>query len=81
VIKIDRSFVEDIEGDRHNTALVAAIVAMGRGMGTHIVAEGIETAGQLNVLRRLGCRYGQGFLFSRPLPAADSSPSATYYAA
>jgi diguanylate cyclase len=81
VIKIDRSFVEDIEGDRHNTALVQAIVAMGRGMGTHIVAEGIESTGQLDVLRRLGCRYGQGFLFSRPLPAAESSPSATYYGA
>lgn len=67
IIKIDRSFVERLTGDRHAAALIQAIIAMCRGMDMEIVAEGIETEEQARVLSLLGCRYGQGFHFGRPM--------------
>lgn len=78
VIKIDRSFISGIEDQRYDTALIQAILAMAKGMELHLIAEGIETPGQRQLLRLLGCRYGQGFLFSKPLPASQSTPSALY---
>ena len=69
VIKIDRSFVDRMTADRTAAALVQAILAMANGMGLDIIAEGVETAQQRDLLRLLGCRYGQGYLFSKPLPA------------
>jgi EAL domain-containing protein (putative c-di-GMP-specific phosphodiesterase class I) len=71
VLKIDRSFVSGLESDRHDTALVQAILALGKGVDMEVVAEGIETPGQRQLLRLLGCRHGQGFLFAPPLPAAE----------
>ena len=71
VLKIDQSFVRDMADDRNSQALVEAMIVMAHKLGLKVVAEGIETAGQRDLLTALGCDYGQGFLFSRPVPAAD----------
>jgi diguanylate cyclase (GGDEF)-like protein/PAS domain S-box-containing protein len=68
ILKMDREFVADIERDRRGAALVASIVELGRTLGMDVVAEGVETAGQLAALRGMGCRYLQGWLFGRPVP-------------
>lgn len=70
-IKLDRSFVCDIDTNTADAALVRATVAMADCLGIPVVAEGIETAGQLSLLRAHGCREGQGFLFARPLVGAE----------
>lgn len=70
-LKIDRSFVRDLETNPQDTAIIRAIIAMGRALGLEIVAEGVETAGQSDFLASHGCQVFQGYLFSRPLPAAD----------
>lgn len=69
-LKIDRSFVSGVERDRDNAAIVTAIIAMAHGLGFEVVAEGVESALELDFLRRLGCEVCQGYLYSRPLPAA-----------
>lgn len=65
-IKIDRSFVSEIVGNRAIHELVAALVAFGRRLGARVVAEGVETATQLALLRDMGCDAAQGFLFGPP---------------
>ncbi len=70
-IKIDRSFLFDVETDRQAAAILEAIIALGRTVGKTVVAEGVETAGQLQFLRERGCEIGQGFYFSRPVPPAE----------
>lgn len=70
-LKIDRSFIRDLETDAHDAAIVRAILAMGQAMGLSIVAEGVETKGQLAFLLSHGCRLFQGYLFSKPLPAEE----------
>ncbi len=70
-LKIDRSFVHDIGHDRTSAALAKAIVALGTSLQLKVVAEGVETREQLMLLRGFGCHEIQGFLFSRPLPAAE----------
>jgi diguanylate cyclase (GGDEF)-like protein/PAS domain S-box-containing protein len=67
VLKIDRSFVAPMVAPSYDPRLVRAIIAMGESLGMRIVAEGIETPGQLEVLRALGCRMGQGYLFAHPM--------------
>jgi diguanylate cyclase (GGDEF)-like protein/PAS domain S-box-containing protein len=66
-LKIDRSFVQRHDG----TAVVQTIVALARSLGVAIVAEGIEQPAQLAALRAMGCEYGQGYLFARPMDPAD----------
>src|SRR5258706_5152685 len=68
-LKIDQSFVRDITVDPNDTAIVVAIINMARSFDLETIAEGIETAGQLALLRSKGCRIGQGFYFSRPVRA------------
>ena len=71
VIKIDRSFLQGIERDPKDAAITENLVGLAKAIGVVTVAEGIETEGQLARMRKLGCELGQGFLFSRPVPAAD----------
>jgi diguanylate cyclase (GGDEF)-like protein/PAS domain S-box-containing protein len=68
-VKIDRSFVSGVGSDADDGAIAAAIIAMAHSMGLKVVAEGVETAAQLEVMRQLKCDEMQGFLFSEPLPA------------
>jgi diguanylate cyclase (GGDEF)-like protein len=68
-LKIDRSFVRDLGTDRAADSIVRAIVDLGRSLDLEIVAEGIENDVQLEVLRSVGCTLGQGYYFSRPVPA------------
>ncbi|SLM64415.1 Sensory box sensor/GGDEF/EAL domain protein [Dickeya aquatica] len=68
-LKIDRSFIEDLEGVGFE--LCVAIVAMAHSLGLKVVAEGVETPQQCSTLARIGCDYAQGFLFSRPVPACE----------
>jgi diguanylate cyclase len=71
ILKIDRSFVAGMAANSPDSALVAAAIAMGRALEMEVVAEGIETAEQMSDLRELGCPFGQGFLFARPLPPEE----------
>jgi diguanylate cyclase (GGDEF)-like protein/PAS domain S-box-containing protein len=70
IIKIDRSFVRDMEVDPGDEAIVRAVINLGRSLGIKVVAEGIEKPGQAERLIKLGCDYGQGFLFSKAVPAS-----------
>jgi diguanylate cyclase (GGDEF)-like protein/PAS domain S-box-containing protein len=71
VLKIDQSFVRQISADPHDSTIVSAIVGMGRNLRQRVIAEGIETQEQLSFLKACHCEEGQGYLFSRPLPAAE----------
>ncbi len=73
-LKIDQSFVRDITVDPNDTAIVVAIISMARSLDLDIIAEGIETSGQLMLLRAKGCSVGQGFYFSVPMSADDLAP-------
>ena len=70
-VKIDRSFVSGVGCNAEDGAIAAAIIAMAHSMGLKVVAEGVETQAQLDVMRRLRCDEMQGFLFSAALPAAQ----------
>lgn len=71
VLKIDRSFVQDITEDSNDRVLVQTITTMGTMLGLQVVAEGVETIEQLDLLESQGCHYYQGYLCSRPLPADE----------
>ncbi|MEI7842532.1 MAG: EAL domain-containing protein, partial [Gallionellaceae bacterium] len=71
VVKIDKSFINDMNEASNDHVLVQAIIAMSQALGLEIVAEGVETEEQLALLKRMGCHYGQGFHFSKPLPVVD----------
>jgi len=71
IVKIDRSFVTDMDGSPKRSAFVHAIVALAGSLGLRTIAEGIETEAQARSLRALGCELGQGYEFSRPLAPAD----------
>jgi EAL domain len=74
ILKIDRSFVEGIDQGPEEAAVAQAIIMLGQTLGLEIIAEGIETTGQLAELRRRGCHLGQGFLLGRPAPPEQSTP-------
>ncbi|MEO8571355.1 MAG: EAL domain-containing protein [Chloroflexota bacterium] len=71
-IKIDRSFVAGLASET-DRSIVQAVVALARGLRIGVVAEGIETEEQLDILREIGCDVGQGYLYSRPVPAGDAA--------
>jgi diguanylate cyclase (GGDEF)-like protein len=70
-VKVDRSFVSGLKASPGNQVLVSAIVQLGRSLNIEVVAEGVETADDLQVLRSLGCGLAQGYHFARPAPLAD----------
>jgi diguanylate cyclase (GGDEF)-like protein len=71
VLKIDRSFVTDVATNAGDKAITSAIVALARSLDLNVVAEGVETPVQAELLQALGCHVMQGFLYSRPVPAAE----------
>jgi PAS domain S-box-containing protein/diguanylate cyclase (GGDEF)-like protein len=70
-LKLDRTFVADLLHDEDDVAISRAVIAMAHGLRLTVVAEGVESAGQLAVLREHGCDLMQGYYFSRPVPAAE----------
>jgi diguanylate cyclase (GGDEF)-like protein/PAS domain S-box-containing protein len=71
ILKVDRSFVRDIPGDRQAASMVTAMIQMAHGLGMTPLAEGIETEEQWRFLTDVGCTLGQGYYFSKPVPADD----------
>ncbi len=70
-IKIDRSFIAECDRDPRRLKIIKAILNLGRGLGIHTTAEGIETAAQLALMKGMGCENGQGYLFSPAIPESD----------
>ena len=70
-VKVDRTFVRDLGITPQSSAVVTAIIALARALGLRVIAEGVETLRQMEVLHRLGCSLMQGFLFSKALPAEE----------
>jgi diguanylate cyclase (GGDEF)-like protein/PAS domain S-box-containing protein len=68
IIKLDRSLLARVDRDRHARAVCEAVIGLAAALRVDVVAEGVETAGQLAVLQAMGCGYAQGFLLSRPVP-------------
>jgi EAL domain-containing protein (putative c-di-GMP-specific phosphodiesterase class I) len=68
-VKIDQSFVGDLEHDDDDRVIVRAIVSLGQALGLTTIAEGVETIAQRDLLSALGCDEGQGYLFGKPMPA------------
>lgn len=71
VVKIDRSFINGIPDNHEDSAIVDAISGLTRGLQLELLAEGVENERQLNVLKSIGCQYGQGYYWSKPLPADE----------
>ncbi|GAA2629711.1 aminotransferase class I/II-fold pyridoxal phosphate-dependent enzyme [Streptomyces vastus] len=72
VLKVDKSFIDDIVTDGQQVALVEGIVRIADVLGLQVIAEGIENDGQRDLLGAMGCRYGQGYLFARPMAAPEA---------
>lgn len=72
-IKIDKSFMRALATDGDSARYVAAIIGLGQALGLEVTGEGIEDQAVMQRLRELGCTYGQGYLFGRPMPAADAT--------
>ena len=68
-IKIDKSFLTDLSRDPHVLAVAHATVSVIENLGMISIAEGVEASQQLAILQAMGCRYGQGYFFGRPMPA------------
>jgi EAL domain-containing protein (putative c-di-GMP-specific phosphodiesterase class I) len=71
VLKVDQSFVRGVEHDTKDAAIAANLVSLAHALGLVAIAEGIESVGQRDSFRRLGCDRAQGYLFARPAPAAE----------
>ena len=73
VLKIDRSFVMELPHNTDDIAIVNTIISMGHNLNLNVIAEGVETREQADILKAMGCEFAQGFYFSRPIPADDCS--------
>jgi EAL domain-containing protein (putative c-di-GMP-specific phosphodiesterase class I) len=73
ILKIDQSFVRDIENDINDAAIVDTIISMAKHLDLKVIAEGVETQYELNFLEEKGCTIYQGYLFSKPLPEHEFS--------
>lgn len=71
LLKIDMSFIHNINGNEHNQIIVKTLIELAHGLGMQVIAEGIEYGIQAEILRGLGCDFGQGYLYSRPVPAQE----------
>jgi EAL domain-containing protein (putative c-di-GMP-specific phosphodiesterase class I) len=69
ILKVDKSFVDDLDGSRDGLEIVAAVIKLAHALGLQVVAEGVEQAAQLDHLKMMGCDFAQGYHFSRPMPA------------
>lgn len=78
ILKIDRSFIRGVPGNPDDAAITSAILSMAQSLGLSVVAEGIEFDAHMTFLRGQACPFGQGYLFSLPLPAAQFDPVAHY---
>ena len=72
MLKIDRSFVSRMSREQGEPVIVHTIVALAQNLGMEVVAEGVETAWQVDLLKAMGCQFGQGYFFSRPVDAASA---------
>ncbi|WP_187368777.1 putative bifunctional diguanylate cyclase/phosphodiesterase [Baekduia soli] len=70
-LKIDRAFVDTLANREESQVIIRSIIGLAHNLGLRVIAEGIEHPGQIEVLTTLGCEYGQGYYYGRPLPAAD----------
>lgn len=70
-LKIDRAFIRGIAADEDDRSICSAIVTLGQALRLHVLAEGVEDQEQVEILKRQGCHYAQGFLYARPMPADD----------
>ncbi len=70
-LKIDQSFIKDINRDRGSGAIVSTIIAMARGLKINVIAEGVETEEQREFLENVGCIHFQGYLFGKPMPIEE----------
>jgi diguanylate cyclase (GGDEF)-like protein len=80
-LKIDQTFVRNIEQDQDDNAIVAAVVSLGRSLNLQVTAEGVETIGQAQRLREMGCGNGQGYLYAKPMAGAEIPELLTNWAA
>ena len=71
LVKIDRSFITGLPEDKASVTLVSSVIGLASAFGLKVVAEGVETEGQLGMLHRMGCNQSQGYLHSRPVPAGQ----------
>jgi EAL domain-containing protein (putative c-di-GMP-specific phosphodiesterase class I) len=70
-LKIDKSFVHELRAGSNDAAIVNCTITLANVLGLSVIAEGVEDAASINLLRGMGCEEGQGFYFSPPLPAAE----------
>ena len=70
-LKIDKSFVMNMEHDQDDVTIVRSTIELGHNLGLKVVAEGIENKGVWNILKAMGCDYGQGYFMSKPMPATS----------
>jgi len=71
IVKIDKSFIDDIKSEEDTKTMTNIIILMAKQLGLNVIAEGVEYKHQLNYLKKHGCDMFQGYLVSKPLPAAD----------
>jgi EAL domain-containing protein (putative c-di-GMP-specific phosphodiesterase class I) len=69
ILKIDKSFVDEVDSDDQGRAMVRTVIQLAEALSLDVVAEGVERSTQRDALIELGCRFGQGYLFARPMPA------------